>query len=139
MFGLQVCAASPQAGSACWRIGVRNSDVSPVSEKGGLLKSPDAPTRWGQLIFSPAVPYGTQRTYFSGGGGLTSTATDYLRFTQMFLNGGQLDGVRLLSRKSVELMAMNHLGDISVWSYVPPSAASNLGDKFGLGFGVRSE
>lgn len=108
-------------------------------EKGGLAKLPDAPTRWGQLIFSPAVPYGTQRTYFSGGGGLTSTARDYLRFTQMFLNGGQLDGKRLLSRKSVELMAMNHIGDISVWTYVPPGAAGNLGDKFGLGFGVRSD
>ena len=108
-------------------------------EKGGLAKSLDAPTRWGQLIFSPAVPYGTQRTYFSGGGGLTSTARDYLRFTQMFLNGGQLDGKRLLSRKSVELMAMNHIGDISVWTYVPPGAAGNLGDKFGLGFGVRSD
>lgn len=108
-------------------------------EKGGLAKSPDAPTRWGQLIFSPAVPYGPQRTYFSGGGGLTSTARDYLRFTQMFLNGGQLDGKRLLSRKSVELMAMNHIGDISVWTYVPPGAAGNLGDKFGLGFGVRSD
>ena len=108
-------------------------------EKGGLVKSADAPTRWGQLIFSPAVPYGTQRTYFSGGGGLTSTAGDYLRFTQMFLNGGQLDGTRLLSRKSVELMAMNHIGDISVWTYVPPGAVGNLGDKFGLGFGVRSD
>ena len=108
-------------------------------EKGGIVKSPDAPTRWGQLIFSPAVPYGTQRTYFSGGGGLSSTASDYLRVTQMFLNGGQLDGVRLLSRKSVELMSMNHIGDISVWTYVSPSAVGNLGDKFGLGFGVRSD
>jgi CubicO group peptidase (beta-lactamase class C family) len=108
-------------------------------EKGGIVKSPDAPTRWGQLIFSPAVPYGNQRSYFSGGGGLTSTASDYLRFTQMFLNGGQLDGQRLLSRKSVELMGMNHIGDISVWTYVSPSAVGNLGDKFGLGFGVRSD
>ena len=108
-------------------------------EKGGLVKSPDAPTRWGQLIFSPAVPYSAQRTYFSGGGGLSSTASDYLRFTQMFLNGGRLDGARLLSRKSVELMAMNHIGDISVWTYVPPGAVGNLGDKFGLGFGVRSD
>jgi CubicO group peptidase (beta-lactamase class C family) len=108
-------------------------------EKGGIVKSPDATTRWGQLIFSAAVPYSNQRTYFSGGGGLTSTASDYLRFTQMFLNGGQLDGTRLLSRKSVELMGMNHIGDISVWTYAPPSAVGNLGDKFGLGFGVRSD
>jgi CubicO group peptidase (beta-lactamase class C family) len=108
-------------------------------EKGGIVKAPDAPTRWGQLIFSAAVPYSNQRTYFSGGGGLSSTASDYLRFTQMFLNGGQLDGQRLLSRKSVELMGMNHIGDISVWTYVSPSAVGNLGDKFGLGFGVRSD
>ncbi len=108
-------------------------------EKGGIVKAPDAPTRWGQLIFSAAVPYSNQRTYFSGGGGLSSTANDYLRFTQLFLNGGQLDGTRLLSRKSVELMGMNHIGDISVWTYVSPSAVGNLGDKFGLGFGVRSD
>jgi CubicO group peptidase (beta-lactamase class C family) len=45
----------------------------------------------------------------SGGGGLVSTAADYLRFAQMLLNGGELDGVRVLGRKTVELMASNHL------------------------------
>ncbi len=105
----------------------------------GLTKAPDAPTRWEQLVFSPAVPYSDKRTYFSGGAGLTSTVGDYLRFTQMFLNGGQLDGVRLLSRKSVELMAMNHLGRLSVWDVYAPAAIGNLGDKFGLGFGVKSD
>jgi CubicO group peptidase (beta-lactamase class C family) len=45
----------------------------------------------------------------SGGGGLVSTASDYLRFCQMFLNHGELDGVRLLGRKTIELMHMNHL------------------------------
>ena len=47
--------------------------------------------------------------FFSGGGGLVSTASDYMRFAQMLLNGGQLGDVRLLSRKTVELMTANHL------------------------------
>src|SRR5690606_1493581 len=49
------------------------------------------------------------RKSFSGGAGLLSTAADYFRFLQMLLNGGELDGVRILSRKSVELMTTNHL------------------------------
>lgn len=48
-------------------------------------------------------------TFYSGGGGLVSTAQDYFRFAQMLLNGGELDGKRLLGLKTVELMAMNHL------------------------------
>jgi CubicO group peptidase (beta-lactamase class C family) len=53
--------------------------------------------------------YTRPRTFFSGGGGLVSTAGDYLRFCQMLLNGGALDGVRLLGRKTVEYMLLNHL------------------------------
>ena len=49
------------------------------------------------------------RTSFSGGAGLLSTATDYARFLQMTLNGGELEGTRLLGRKTVELMTTNHL------------------------------
>ena len=63
----------------------------------------------------------------SGGGGLVSTASDYLRFAQMLLNGGQLDGVRILSPKTVELMTTNHLGDIPMW---------DPGVGFGLGVAV---
>jgi len=68
----------------------------------------------------------------SGGGGLVSTAGDYARFLQMLLNHGRLDGVRLLSRKTVELMTADHLG--------PISGAPDLllpGYGFGLGFAVR--
>ncbi|MFS8608622.1 MAG: beta-lactamase family protein [Gammaproteobacteria bacterium] len=64
------------------------------------------------------------RKSFSGGAGLVSTATDYARFLQMLLNGGELDGERILSRKSVELMTVNHLGDIPF----------RPGEGFGLGF-----
>jgi CubicO group peptidase (beta-lactamase class C family) len=48
-------------------------------------------------------------SFLSGGGGLVSTIEDYLRFTRMLLNGGELDGVRILGRKTVELMSTNHL------------------------------
>jgi CubicO group peptidase (beta-lactamase class C family) len=50
------------------------------------------------------------RTFLSGGGGLLSTAPDYMRFAMMLANGGQLDGVRLLSRKTVELMTSDNIG-----------------------------
>jgi CubicO group peptidase (beta-lactamase class C family) len=66
------------------------------------------------------------RKVFSGGAGLLSTATDYARFLQMLLNGGELDGERILSRKTVELMTTSHLGDV----------AYNAGQGFGLGFYV---
>lgn len=107
--------------------------------KGGMVKAPEAPTRWGALVFSPGVPYAATRTYFSGGGGLSSTAQDYLRFCQMLLNGGRLDNVRLLSPKSVERMSSNAIGSLSVWDVYSPAAIGNLGDKFGLGFGIKSE
>jgi CubicO group peptidase (beta-lactamase class C family) len=61
---------------------------------------------------SPAQSGFSSRTYFSGAGGLVSTAGDYLRFEQMLLNGGQLNGNRLLSPRTVELMATNHVGDL---------------------------
>ena len=67
------------------------------------------------------------KTYFSGGGGLSSTAYDYGRFIQMLLNDGELEGVRLLSRKSVELMRC------------PIVDQNNDGEpEFGLGFIVRN-
>jgi CubicO group peptidase (beta-lactamase class C family) len=69
------------------------------------------------------------RRSFSGGAGLLSTARDYARFLQMLLNGGELEGVRLLSPKSVELMTADHLGDVY--------AAQGLG--FGLGFWVLED
>ena len=52
------------------------------------------------------------KTYFSGGGGLMSTAEDYLQFAQMLINGGELNGRRLLSPRTVDLMASNHVGDM---------------------------
>jgi CubicO group peptidase (beta-lactamase class C family) len=62
----------------------------------------------------------------SGGGGLASTASDYFRFGQMMLNGGQLDGVRLLGRKTVEWMMHNHL-PVSVYTWDDPAIGFGLG------------
>src|SRR5690606_40092098 len=66
--------------------------------------------KWLVLVDDPrASGYREQPTFLSGGGGLVSTGPDYLRFCRMLLGGGELDGVRVLSRKTVELMASNHL------------------------------
>ncbi|MCW7539203.1 beta-lactamase family protein [Aquabacterium sp. A7-Y] len=77
----------------------------------------------------------------SGGGGLVSTAADYLRFCRMLLAGGTLDGVRVLSRHSVDLMRSDHLGaDVIKASRVPGATTGYLpgpGYGFGLGFAVR--
>ena len=71
----------------------------------------------------------------SGGGGLVSTTMDYARFSQMLLNGGTLDGNRIIGRKTLQLMASNHLGpDVKVISPLMPA-----GHGFGLGFAVRTE
>jgi CubicO group peptidase (beta-lactamase class C family) len=76
------------------------------------------------------------RKLLSGGGGLVSTATDYLRFCQMLLNGGELDGVRLLNTKSVQLMTSDALSpDVRL---IGGAIGPALGSSFGLGFAVRT-
>ena len=80
-------------------------------------------------VFDPRVPAPAQ----SGGGGLMSTAADYARFVRMLLNGGRLEGARLLGRKTVEFMTADHLG--------PTPRANDLlppGHGFGLGFAVKT-
>ncbi len=72
-----------------------------------------------------------------GGGGLVSTAVDYLHFCQMMLNKGELAGTRLLGRKTVELMTANHLrGDMGDMGQARFSESSYVGIGFGLGFSV---
>ena len=71
----------------------------------------------------------------SGGGGLVSTTMDYARFCQMLLNGGTLDGVRIVGRKTLQLMASDHLGpNVRV-----DSPLMSPGHSFGLGFSVRTD
>jgi CubicO group peptidase (beta-lactamase class C family) len=93
----------------------------------GLRRFPDKPIVEGDFTYSADYPFRGSRTYFSGGGGLCSTAEDYYRFCQMMLNRGELNGVRLLSRKSVELITQDHIQG-------KPNGAG-----YGLGFGVNTE
>ena len=84
-------------------------------------------------------PYLTPTDFPSGGGGLTSTMADYMRFARMLLNGGELDGARLLSPKTLQLMTANHLPggkDLTQMSKSLFSEATYAGVGFGLGFGV---
>ena len=99
----------------------RYSKVYEFSENGELQAIEKVHAATGPLSF-----------FHSGGGGLQSTAADYLRFCQMVLNGGELDGVRLLGRKTAELVTMSH---------VPPDwlAPKRTGTGFGLGFAVVTD
>ena len=102
----------------------RIATVYERTKDGPITRKTQEPTVDGSLTYSTDYPYNGPRTYFSGSGGLVSTVSDYARFAQMMLNGGKLDGVRLLSRKTVEVMTINQLAKMDV----------DFG--FGLGFGV---
>jgi len=90
----------------------------------GLNRFPDEPIVEGPFSYSADYPYRGPKKLFSGGAGLVSTAADYARFCQMILENGKLGNTRLLSRKTVELMTHDQLGNIN------PTTG------FGLGFGV---
>lgn len=93
-----------------------------------------------RLLDDPAASdYLKKPTFFSGGGGLVSTAADYYRFCQMLLNGGELDGVRLLGPNTIDIMTLNHLPgnqDLTDLSISAFSETANEGVGFGLGFAV---
>ena len=73
----------------------------------------------------------------SGGGGLAGTAKDYMRFCRMLLNGGELEGARLLSPKTVALMTMNHLpGGRTMTEMMPVTGAFNESGYAGVGYGL---
>lgn len=96
--------------------------------KDGKLAVMDDPTK---------STYLAPRKGYSGGGGLAGTAGDYLRFCKFMLNKGELDGVRLLGRKTIELMTSNHLpGDMADMGMPRFSESPYYGIGFGLGFSV---
>lgn len=91
------------------------------------------PDKDDKLGFDPTIV----TRWESGGGGMVSTVADYARFLQMLLNGGELNGKRVLSRKTVDFMLTNHIGQgtgVKPWAYYFPGA----GYGFGLGFAVRT-
>jgi CubicO group peptidase (beta-lactamase class C family) len=91
------------------------------------------PESFGNAQFSPFTSYKVPKTYFSGGAGLTSTIQDYARFAQMLVNGGTLDGIRLLSPKTIDLMTGSQTTDL------PSQALLGPGTQFGLGVRVVTD
>ena len=102
----------------------RLATVYSAKEDGSIERATDPKTGQGHYVEGPRVA-------FAGGAGLLSTARDYGRFLQMLLNGGEIDGVRLLSPKTVELMTVNHVGTLFA-----ERGPNNAGRGFGLGFDV---
>ncbi len=100
----------------------RFATVYSMGTDGRITRAPEPGTGQGDFVDGP-------RACFGGGAGLLSTANDYARFLQMLLNGGELDGVRILSPKTVELMTSNHVKRLY--------GDDGLG--FGLGFEVTEE
>ena len=99
----------------------RLATVYSSTDDGGIERAPDP----GHMVGQGAYVHGPRKS-FSGGAGLLSTATDYATFLQTMLNGGTFDGTRVLSRKTVESMTVDHLDGIAFRS----------GQGFGLGFSI---
>ena len=117
--GYQVGSSSKDKFAACYRY-----------KRGGGFELQDDPT---------TSPYHQRPTFLSGGGGMVATVDDYGRFAQMLLNRGELDGHRILGRKTVEYMATNHMpGNVDLAAMGQPvfSETSYHGIGFGLGFSV---
>ncbi|MBK9160088.1 MAG: beta-lactamase family protein [Nitrosomonadales bacterium] len=98
---------------------------------GKLEKVAPGPHQEGLYRYSPTFQTHGPKKFLSGGVGMVSTAGDYFRFAQMLLNKGRLDGVRVISRKTVELMLTNQIGDLS------EITLHDAGWKFGLGLGIQ--
>lgn len=100
-----------------------NRVVSVYTEINGNLMNAMAFPQAKNLYF----PTRGAKAYYSGGSGLSGTAADYMKFMQMILNGGTLNGTRILGRKSIEAMSNNQIGNLAI---------NAVGTKFGLGFSV---
>lgn len=123
-------------------LGMSDTTFLLIPEQVARLAQPQSKPGAPPLVigYNPAKP----PKWFSGGGGLLSTAEDYARFCQMLLNGGELGGVRILSRKTVELMTSNHLPpDIRYGAFTMELGLTaplpQYGQGYGLGVGVRQE
>jgi CubicO group peptidase (beta-lactamase class C family) len=125
-------------------LGMRDTAFGIEADSSHTLAEPQREAAPGAV--PSVVPYDPARPakWFSGGGGLLSTARDYARFARLLLNEGELDGVRLLARKTMQLMIRNHLpanlsfgpntADLGIAAPLP-----QLGQGYGLGLGVRMQ
>ncbi|MEQ8640087.1 MAG: serine hydrolase domain-containing protein [Alphaproteobacteria bacterium] len=101
------------------------ANYTPDRDKGLRLLDDPAESRFARPV-----------TFFSGGGGLTSTAGDYLRFCRMLAGGGSLEGVRILGPRTIDLMTSNHLPGVIADMSTGGFADAYTGTGFGLGFAV---
>ena len=123
---------------------LRDTGFMVPAEKADRIAEAQADPKTGERPPMPRT-LTTRPKFLSGGGGMVSTAPDYHRFAQMLLNGGELDGVRLASRKTVELMSSDHLPPGIAFSattraqFEESAPMPEFGQGFGLGFCVRKE
>ena len=126
----------------CGPLGMTDTGFSATGERAARVAEPQADANTGQR--PPMRDIAKPGPRESGGGGAVSTAADYLRFCQMLLNGGELDGVRLLAPKTVALMTADHLppdvayGETSRARFGALAPVPEMGYGFGLGFAVRT-
>ena len=101
----------------------------------GTLQARDAEGKLVVIDRPKTSDFANNVTFFSGGGGLVSSAMDYLRYSQMMLNGGELDGIRILSPTTIDLMTRDQLTQSARLGYDPrPGTTGDV--SFGLGFGL---
>ena len=110
-------------------LGMKHTGYNLPNEKPEKMVMTHVKNEKGELVKRPYQTTLTGNTIWSGVNGLYATAADYMTFCQMLLNKGQLNGVEILSRKTVELMTQNHVGDL----YTGPGVG------FGLGFAVVTD
>lgn len=128
----------------CAPLGMRDTGFVVAREKADRIAEPQTDAATGKR---PPMPRDLtlRPNFLSGGGGMVSTAPDYLRFAQMLANGGELGGVRLVSRKTLALMCCDHLPAGVKFSadtrprFEETAPMPEFGQGFGLGFCVRKE
>ena len=126
-------------------LGMRDSSFDVPAEKQSRVVAMSRRGADGVFVEQPRPPAGASR-FYSGGGGLHSTAPDYLRLVRAIMAGGQLDGRRILSAQSIAGMKKNQIGDLTLKplpSVIPQLAVDGAVlpgalDKFGLGFALNS-
>jgi CubicO group peptidase (beta-lactamase class C family) len=122
-------------------LGMVDTGFAALGDRAARIAEPQTDATTGKR--PPMRNVARENRWYSGGGGAVSTAADYLRFCQMLLNGGELDGVRILSPKTVVHMASDHLppdvqyGQTSRPRFGALAPAPEMGYGFGLGFAVR--
>ncbi|EYF04633.1 serine hydrolase domain-containing protein [Chondromyces apiculatus] len=119
-----------------FRLPAENQDrlaaVYQPKEDQTIERLPAGKNERGGAIYSASYPLDWNGKYYSGGAGLVSTVKDYARFAQALLNGGELEGVRVLKKETVDLMTQNRIADVK-------RPEDLHGDGFGLGFGLVTE